>query len=750
MFSQENEEVVPLEGKEELLEVTSEAAPVDDLSKLLETTPQLKHFFIPSQNSLSHMILTCRSCNQVLTSLQSLTSHCCNYNCRKCGIEEKSLVVIMQHVLVCSSHQSKSTALSCNFCSRIFKEKLQLQQHKEEHVSDCLKKYAKLLIEKGLAETPCPEPQPPLKRGRPRKMSDCTKCSLVYGSSVDLDRHIRLSHPETLPHACRLCDNRFLHQHQLELHIVEHFMGSYACDFCGVHFGYKYPFLRHLEAQHAGDFLLKCEFCEFATGSFNNYRCHRREPHERKREIASACHQCGELVPQDEMEEHLDEHLLNEKPVPAKTEISHQHFPKMKKGRGRPARRKSHKCLDCNITFPSPASLSRHNHDKHPQKYTRQCEICGHRFKGQRALELHREGHESGSCWCPVCKLKFRHRQHVEHHFARAHSDVTSIDCEYCSIKVTSYSKYKYHCRNSHADLLEDRAELKCNQCGKVFSSRILLNKHMSKQHGLNRQNAPKNECPVCKKYFVHIDVHMNLHTRAVQFSCEECGEVFFLRSSLIAHHKLRHDQNARAHTCDICNKGFISSSLLRTHHEQVHLHKRKYSCDFCARSYKNKSALTYHLKVHFGERPYKCRVCGIGFHRPSTLKTHMEVTHHLPYSYLYRKPQRRAGAGIGILKAKSSKENTEQTTKKSSSFIGSKASRSVVMGNEVGIDDIVGDVDVIEVVDEIGRVSGVADVNVDVNNSEIITVENLRDLPDLYDETGEESVYIIQAIEDT
>ncbi|XP_071523974.1 uncharacterized protein [Panulirus ornatus] len=750
-----NEEVVLLELKDELQGETSE----DDILQLLETTPQLKHYLISSQDSFGRSILTCNSCSQTLTSARSIFSHRCNFECRECGIEETSLAAIAHHLVKGPRHSSdrtKTASLTCNFCSFAFKEDIELQKHKEEHVNDCLKRYANLLKERGLAETPASEPQPPLKRGRPRKMSDCIECNLVFSSPEDLNRHMRLIHPKSLPHACRLCEDRFLHQQQLELHIVEHFLGSFSCDFCGVNFSYKYPFLKHLEAHHTGDFLLKCEFCDFTTGSFNNYRCHRREPHETGDDVnVTSCLQCGELVPQDEMEEHLNEHLLAQEPVPVMMQtVPSQQPRKFKKRRGCPGRKKSHKCPDCNLTFPSPAGLSRHNHDKHPQKYTRQCEICGHRFKGRRALDLHRDGHKTGSCWCPVCKLKFRHRQHVERHFIKAHADIENIHCEYCNTQVTSYSKYVYHCRTAHADLLEDRTELTCSHCGKNVSSRILLNKHMAKQHGLNRQNAQKNECPVCKKFFVHVDVHMNLHTRALQFPCEECGEVFFLRSSLLAHHKLRHDQNARIHACNTCNKSFISNSLLRTHHEQVHLQKRQYFCEFCGRTYKNKSALTYHLKVHTGERPYKCQECGVGFHRPSSLKTHMEGTHHLPYSYLYRKPQRQAGAGLGILDVTSSLKTSEQASKGlSSSVPDDDVPKSLVIKNKVGIDNVnvVREISMVEGVEEVGGVGCVSGVSVKMNNSEIITVvEDLHDLPDLYREAGEEDVYIIQAIDET
>lgn len=696
----------------------------DGISPLLQRTPQLLQFFTRSEDCFGHTSLVCKYCSHTLTSARCIVSHQCKYECKKCGTEKSSPPAIMQHQIICSRQSPavlKRASLTCKFCSFHSTGPLELQQHKKEHINDCLKQYSAILKEQGLAETPAVESQPSLKRGRPRKMSECTKCNVLYGSQVDLHRHVKLNHRESLLHACRLCEDRFIHREQLEIHIVGHFLGSFSCDFCGIHFSYKYPFLKHLESNHSGNFLLKCEFCKFTTGSYNDYRQHRKENHkENFVEAASVCEECGELIPQDESEEHVDEHLSSREPLPvimqaASNKKPEKHFQK----RDRHGARKLHKCFECGLTFPSPAGLSRHNHDKHPYKYTKHCEICGHRFKGRRSLELHKEGHKSGNCWCPVCKLRFRHRLHVAHHFRKAHASVPYIQCEYCNTQVTSYSKYLYHCRSVHADLLEDRAELKCSQCDKFFSSHILINKHMAKEHGVNRQNALKTECPVCKKYFVHLDIHMNLHTRAVQFPCEECGEVFFLRSSLLAHHKLRHDENARAYTCETCSRGFISKSLLRTHHEQVHLHRRQFFCEICGRSYKNKSALTYHLKVHTGERPYICQECGAGFHRPSSLKIHMEGTHHLPYSYLYRKPQRRAGAGIGASIAtetavENAKQNVEGTCSNSADI---DIPKSIVIGDRVEIKEV-------NIVKEISMVEEVAaGVKINMNDTEIITV---------------------------
>lgn len=723
-------------------------SPGDEVLQLLDAAPNLRSYLSLSRDSWGRWALACRSCGHTLTSARSVASHRCHYECGRCGAEESTLAGLKLHLAACATQRDRGgsaqgTLHRCQFCAATLADEQLLKEHRDEHVNDCLKKYAELLKEKGLAEAPSAEPQSLPRRGRPRKMTDCTNCKLVFASMADLSFHMKLSHPDELPHVCRLCPERFLHKKQLQLHIVEHFLGSFSCEFCSVHFGKKYPFLRHMEAQHTGDFLIKCEFCEFTTGSFDEYRRHRHEPHQAGQgdvDEAVTCEQCGELHPRDETEEHLEEHRVIQKPVPLPAQLSAPRRIVRRRKRGRLSKMQVQRCLDCKLVFSSAAALSRHNYSLHPYKFANECVMCGHRFKGKRALELHVEGHRSGSCWCPICKLRFRHRHHVESHFSKAHADVTSIPCEYCESRLTSYSKYIYHCQTAHADLLEDRADLTCSECGEKLASRILMNQHLAREHGLKKLNAPKQECPVCKKFFVHVDVHMNLHTRAIQFPCEDCGEVFFQRSSLLAHHKLRHDPSARAHACKVCGKSFISSALLRTHDEQVHLHKRQFFCEICGKRYKNKSALTYHLKVHRGERPYKCQECGQGFHRPSMLKTHMEGTHHLPYAYLYRKPQRRAGTGLGAPKALGAEPEGGEAAPLTSTDLDLGVTKAVVIGDEVGIGgmSVVGDMGMVEGVEGVDMegVAGVESVGVPMGESQIITVE--------------EGVYIIQVMDDT
>ncbi|XP_064110725.1 zinc finger protein Xfin-like isoform X1 [Macrobrachium nipponense] len=735
--------------KREDPEATSE-----DIHKLLGSVPELCRYFTSCQNDWGQIIITC-VCNKTFLNGKDFVNHICNLKCYQCQHEVNSIITFIHHVRNCNSDmeeigevdatdvwKSQSLDLLCKYCSLIFQRRNDYVLHVKDHVNNCLKLYALLLKEKGIAETPTA--QPPIKRGRPRKTSNCTICGVLYASLKDLIKHTRLKHWDTLPHACRLCDERFSDHHDLEHHIVEHFLGSYACKICSIHFGAKYPFLTHMESHHPGDFLLKCEFCEFTTNQFRVYRDHRKSPHKAVKDTTEAhvCQYCTEIMPPEEADEHLAEHQDAEEPVPVKN--SDACSKKYYRGRKRRSKRKPFSCDACDLDFSCAAALSRHNHAQHPEKYAQKCEICSLCFKGARALELHIDGHENGKCWCPICKLKFRHREHVDQHIQKSHVDIKSIDCEYCNIQVGSYSKYIYHCRTSHASLLEDKDEFKCDLCDTVLENKLLLRKHKMNKHGI-RQNT-KYKCSVCQKYYLNLSSHMNLHTRAVQYPCRKCDEVFFLKSSLLGHYKLRHSLEAKTqHICSVCDKGFVSKSLLRIHYDREHLHKRLF-CDICGNSYKNKSALTYHIKWHRGERPFKCKECGQGFLRPSVLKSHMESIHRLPYTYVYRKPQRQKVPNL--VKVEEGKECTIlSSSNPSSSNAELELSKSLLINSENS--DTIAVKARMDLMDGVVDVGGdcVENVKVDLNDSEIVTVvENLADLPDIY---KDDEVYIIEVIDD-
>ncbi|XP_076064150.1 uncharacterized protein LOC143038601 isoform X2 [Oratosquilla oratoria] len=610
------------------------------IAALLERLPSLLQYVSVGEEG----VFTCVSCQRRLPSERAMSSHRCEYECSECGHEFGTVVALAGHPCIETgggdaeegekeAEGEEEEEVVCDLCGLTVDTK-DLRHHRNEHIAYSVGLYEYAMLKRGspvsLADMVDSAPRTRVP-GRPRRQQPCWKCGLVFEGVKDLLRHERQVHPELFVHACRLCQETFKYVQDLKTHLLCHFFGKFECSHCSIKFTLKRSFLKHMLEDHPGVFLLKCDMCDFSCGDYSEYRKHRREPHEGAGTEVKVCPDCGETLPLQEAPEHEEEHLMEREPVPVdrkpveavvEAEIANLKRRRRRRGKGQ------WKCFLCNLNFSSAGALSRHNHAVHPDRYRHACTTCGKKFKGFRALEIHNEGHVSGACWCPICKMRFRNREHVDDHIKRSHADTNLILCEYCSRHFDSYRKYTYHCRMRHAQLLEDRVVVSCPDCGEQFDSRELLKRHAQANHAGDKKET-REQCPICRKSYVHLGVHMNLHTKAVQYECNHCSEVFYQRSSLLAHVRQRHDPSARTHVCSYCSKAFTRATSLRIHVDQVHLLKRPYCCEYCGKSYKNRSALTSHLKTHTAaDGELACPSCDRHFHKLSHLQTHMTRTH--------------------------------------------------------------------------------------------------------------------------
>lgn len=140
--------------------------------------------------------------------------------------------------------------------------------------------------------------------------------------------------------------------------------------------------------------------------------------------------------------------------------------------------------------------------------------------------------------------------------------------------------------------MMESRKAL-CEVCGKSFTLRKNLYKHMRQYHD--------------------IDVNLNLEfyeipvKKPLRSLCEVCGKIFMLRKTLYRHMRIRHNiylNTREKERCKICDKMFSSISALRRH---IRIHfglttRRKVSCtecnDFTCRSMRD---LRSHLECQHG-----------------------------------------------------------------------------------------------------------------------------------------------------
>ncbi|XP_046895832.1 histone-lysine N-methyltransferase PRDM16 isoform X5 [Hypomesus transpacificus] len=180
-----------------------------------------------------------------------------------------------------------------------------------------------------------------------------------------------------------------------------------------------------------------------------------------------------------------------------------------------------HECKDCEKIFPNEYSLGQHM-IVHTEEREYKCDQCPKAFNWKSNLIRHQMSHDSGKRFeCENCD-KVQHTHHVftdpsnlqrhirsQHVGARAHtcpecgktfatssglkqhkhihSSVKPFICEVCHKSYTQFSNLCRH-KRMHADC---RTQIKCKDCGQMFSTTSSLNKHRRFCEGKNHYGAP-------------------------------------------------------------------------------------------------------------------------------------------------------------------------------------------------------------------------------------------------------------------
>ncbi|XP_028274712.1 MDS1 and EVI1 complex locus protein isoform X9 [Parambassis ranga] len=169
-----------------------------------------------------------------------------------------------------------------------------------------------------------------------------------------------------------------------------------------------------------------------------------------------------------------------------------------------------HECKECDQIFPDVQSLEAHTLS-HSEEREYKCDQCPKAFNWKSNLIRHQMSHDSG--------------KHYE--------------CENCSKVFTDPSNLQRHIRSQHVGA---RAHA-CSECGKTFATSSGL-----KQHKHIHSSVKPFMCEVCHKsytQFSNLCRHKRMHADCrTQIKCKDCGQMFSTTSSLNKHRRFCEGKN--------------------------------------------------------------------------------------------------------------------------------------------------------------------------------------------------------------
>uniref|UniRef100_H2YXE0 C2H2-type domain-containing protein n=1 Tax=Ciona savignyi TaxID=51511 RepID=H2YXE0_CIOSA len=158
-----------------------------------------------------------------------------------------------------------------------------------------------------------------------------------------------------------------------------------------------------------------------------------------------------------------------------------------------------------------------------------------------------------------------------------------------------------------------------CSICGRFYSKKIYLQKHM-------KQHSEDLACPICGKELVTkegMKTHMLGHKGIKNYTCEICAKSFVSKKTLSVHQNL-HSVNRPI--CTICHREFTQERSLLRHIKNVHEHEKRFSCQICGKCFGQSGELKSHMRVHDGST--ECKDCNETFPDLKAFRRHRRFMH--------------------------------------------------------------------------------------------------------------------------
>ncbi|XP_010792038.1 PR domain zinc finger protein 15 [Notothenia coriiceps] len=311
------------------------------------------------------------------------------------------------------------------------------------------------------------------------------------------------------------------------------------------------------------------------------------------------------------------------------------------------------KCDECDKLFSRKESLKQHISYKHSKNmpdhdYKYKCNTCEKSFRLENALKFHNCRTDDKTFQCDICSRFFSTNSNLSKHKKKHGEKLYS--CEICNKMF--YRKdvmQEHHRRHGVGPKHMKREELEANGeegtryrkepspcpiCGKVFSCRSNMNKHLL-THG-----DKKYTCEICARKFFRVDVlrdHIHVHFKDIALMDEQERECFIKKIGISAcdsddtdDEEEEDDPEHHKYNCKKCQLSFAKGREYLKHILDQHK-ERGYGCGICNRRFALKATYNAHLVIHREQLPdpavqkyiHPCEICGRIFNSIGNLERH-------------------------------------------------------------------------------------------------------------------------------
>ncbi|CAI4220857.1 unnamed protein product [Auanema sp. JU1783] len=342
---------------------------------------------------------------------------------------------------------------------------------------------------------------------------------------------------------CPSCDMHFLFPNVLNRHLKTHEKQRFKCEFCEELFDCHKLLRAHNKEKHPK--LHQCSKCDYSSSVLSTVRKHFTAQHVNG--VPCTVVGCSAIVAKNSLKAHLKK---------VHSDISNETELLRKK-----------------ISVEVP------------------CAHCDFKCAAQDEMDLHVEKSHIGFD-CPIegCSRKL-YTSNLEEHLKHAHpehnfedesrTNVTGSSVSNCSSVLNGHDVSESICSENEdsdsdldaifkktIDILAGTGEGEstfirsalgeyiCCACGKKFSRRRYLTKHLNRIHydGKEKRTVKMYECkyPGCSKMFrapCLAEDHMNIHLDLTPFQCESCNMSFKGRARFAVHLKKYHQSSIRDYT---------------------------------------------------------------------------------------------------------------------------------------------------------------------------------------------------------